>query len=346
VPVRTLLLTVLVSAVAALTAAAAGAQPRVLQAPREADLAYAGTIRTTAATANTLQVLAASSFWGGTYTANTGEPVTIYASTAYPEDAAVAQRWADFLASLVHGSELASVRVYLQPEEEISRSCGARALACYDSSSSILIAPGEDVLDGPTAESIVAHEYGHHVAAHRANNPWPAVEWGTKRWATYEQVCSRTAKGILSPGNEGDNYSSNPGEAFAETYRVLNERRLGLTETPWEIVDQFLYPDDASLAAVEQDVTTPWTGVAILRYSGAAKTRTFTISTPLDGTIRAWVRGNYRVDLLSATGARIAGATATAIASSTVCGARTVKVRVTRKATAKTGSFALTVTRP
>jgi hypothetical protein len=344
VPVRTLLLTVLVSVAAAALAAAADARSHELQAPRVADLAYAGTIRTTAATPQTLRVLAASSFWGGTYTSNTGEAVTIYASTAYPEDPVIPQRWADFLASLLHGPEIADVRVFLQPEEEISRSCGVSALACYDSNSSILIAPGEDVLEGPTAESIVAHEYGHHLAAHRANNPWPAVEWGTKRWATYEQVCSRTSKGILAPGNEGDDYSVNPGEAFAETYRVLNERRLGLAETPWQIVDQLLFPDDAALAAVEQDVTTPWTGTVILRYTGTAKTRTFTISTPLDGTIRAFIRGNYRVDLLSASGARVAGGTAKA--SSTVCGVRTVKVRVTRNATAKTGSFALTVSRP
>jgi hypothetical protein len=346
VPVRTLLLTVLVSVAAAPPAAAATHAPRrgALPAPRVADLAYAGTIRTVAATPNALRVLAAGAYWGGTYTANTGEPVTIYASTAYPEDPAVAQKWADFVASLLHGPELASVRMFLEPEEEISRTCGQSALACYDSGSSMLIAPAEDVLDGPTAEAIVAHEYGHHVAAHRANNPWPAVEWGTKRWATYEQVCTRTAKGILSPGNEGDNYSANPGEGFAETYRVLNERRLGLAETPWEIVNRLLYPDDAALAAVERDVTTPWTGTVILRYSGAAKTRTFAISTPLDGTIRAFVRGRYHVDLLTATGARTAFGTTTA--SSTVCGARTVKVRVTRNATAKAGSFALTVSRP
>jgi hypothetical protein len=244
----------------------------------------------------------------------------------------------------VHGSELASVRIFLQPEEEISRSCGPTALGCYDSRSSILIAPGEDVLDGPTAEAIVAHEYGHHVAAHRANNPWPAVEWGTKRWATYEQVCSRTSKGLLAPGNEAADYTRNPGEAFAETFRVLNERRLGLAETAWQIVEQLLYPDDAALASVEQDVTSPWTGTVILHYAGAAKTRTFTVSTPLDGTIRASVRGKYRVDLLSQTGTRLAAGTTNV--SSTVCGARTLKVRVTRSATAKTGSFALTVSRP
>jgi hypothetical protein len=76
VPVRTLLLTVLVSAAAAAPAAAATeARPARLQAPRAADLAYAGAIRTTAATPKTLRVLAASAFWGGTYTANTGEAV-------------------------------------------------------------------------------------------------------------------------------------------------------------------------------------------------------------------------------------------------------------------------------
>jgi hypothetical protein len=220
--------------------------------------------------------------------------------------------------------------------------CGFSALACYDSRSSDLVAPGDDPIDGPPSEAIIAHEYGHHVAAHRLNNPWSAVDWGTKRWATYEQVCPRTTQGVLYPGDESSHYQQNPGEGFAEAYRVLNERKLGRAETSWEIVDRVMYPDDAALAAVEQDVLAPWTGAAVLRFSGVAKTRTFTIGTPLDGTLRATVRGPYRIDLLSAAGARLKSGTTTA--STTVCGSRTVRVRVTR--VTKTGLFALTVTRP
>ena len=41
--------------------------------------------------------------------------------------------------------------------------------------------------------------------------------------------CSKTAAGVLFPGAEDvARYSLNPGEAFAETYRVLNEQKLGL----------------------------------------------------------------------------------------------------------------------
>jgi hypothetical protein len=342
--VKTLALTALACAAAASFAAPGGAGTRRLEPPVAAELAYPGTVRTTPAPKGALRALAATDFWGGTYTASTGEVVTIYASTAYPVDDARGQQWADFVASLVHGTELPSVKLYLETEDEVGRACGFRALACYDPSTSTLIAPGDDPIDGPTAEAIVTHEYGHHIAAHRANNPWAAIDYGTKRWATYEQICPRAAQGVVSPGDENTNYAQNPGEAFAETYRVLNERKLGRAETPWEIVDQLLYPDDAALAAIEQDVVTPWTGVSILRYQGATKTKTLTFATPLDGTFRATVRGPYRAELLSAAGVRRAGPAASV--STNVCGARTLRVRLMRVATGKKGSYQLTVTRP
>jgi hypothetical protein len=342
--VKTLALTALACAAAASFATSANARAPRLKAPVAADLAYPGTVHTTLAPKEALRALAATEFWGGTYTASTGEAVTIYASTTYPVDEARAQQWADFVASLVHSSELPSVKIYLETEDEVGRACGFRALACYDPSSATLIAPGDDPLDGPSAESIVTHEYGHHIAAHRANNPWAAIDWGTKRWATYEQICPRAAQGVVSPGDENTNYAQNPGEAFAETYRVLNERKLGRAETPWEIVDKLLYPDDGALAALEQDVVTPWTGVSILRYQGATRAKTLTFATPLDGTFRATVRGPYRAELLSATGVRRAGPALSV--STNVCGGRTLRVRLTRIATAKNGSYQLTVTRP
>ena len=51
-----------------------------------------------------------------------------------------------------------------------------------------------------SAEAIIAHEYGHHVAANRSNAPWAALDWGTKRWATYIQVCGRARDGRALPG--------------------------------------------------------------------------------------------------------------------------------------------------
>ena len=46
---------------------------------------------------------------------------------------------------------------------------------------------GQDV-GTTTAASVLTHEYGHHIADSRQNPPWPSVNWGTKRWASYENV--------------------------------------------------------------------------------------------------------------------------------------------------------------
>src|SRR5215218_2947991 len=136
VSVRVLILTLAVATAAALAAGAGGTPTPRLEAPTPADLAYSGPIRDSAVSTRTVQ---ASAFWGGTYTASTGEPVMIFASTAYPVDDAVAQRWAEFAASLVHGAELTRVRIYLVPPREIRGTCGFSALACYDAADAALV---------------------------------------------------------------------------------------------------------------------------------------------------------------------------------------------------------------
>jgi hypothetical protein len=299
-----------------------------------------------------------AAYWGGATTASTGETVTIYVSDAYPQDPATAQRWADFLASLVHGAELSKLTAYLAPLDQVQSFCGADALACYSPGSESLVAPGDDPAAGTSAEAVVTHEYGHHVAANRSNAPWSAEDYGTKRWASYMQVCSKTRAGQLFPGAETvPRYQLNPGEGFAESYRVLNERLAGLPEIPWSIVSRTLYPDATALNLLQQDVTTPWTAPTTTATSGAlslrVRSRTTTVATSLDGTLRATLRAparsRFALDVLTSAGGRVAHATTTAGSSTrtvtaTVCGQRSLRVRVSRLS--GSGTYRLATTRP
>jgi hypothetical protein len=299
-----------------------------------------------------------AAYWGGPTLASTGETVTIYVSDSYPQDPATATRWADFLAGLVHGSELSKLTAYLAPLTQVQSICGTDALACYSPGSESLVAPGDDPSSDTSAEAVVTHEYGHHVAANRSNVPWVAEDYGTKRWATYEKVCASTRAGRLFPGAETEpQYRLNPGEAFAETYRVLNERLAGRPETPWNVVSSTLYPDSTALAALQQDVTSPWTAPTTISASGAlsarVRSRSTSVATPLDGTVRvtlrAPARSRFSLALVAPSGSRLAAATTTASVrtrtiTTTVCGSRSVSARVSR--ISGSGTYRLTIARP
>jgi hypothetical protein len=193
---------------------------------------------------------------------------------------------------------------------------------------------------GISATSIATHEYGHHVAFNRLNAPWPAVDWGTKRWATYERVCQRAVAGTAYPGAEDANYQLNPGEAFAETYRVLNETSVGLPTT-WPIVDASFRPDAAALSAVRADVLEPWAAPVVtpkrVVFSARGRTWTIKVATPLDGELSAQVQpGSADVALLSTGGGAPLerGAWSSSGAKELehpVCGQRTFVLRVTRR---------------
>ena len=351
-----LLLLTLATALARASAATARTEPSAvrLQAPRVADLGRAGEL---IRDAEVSRLALSPARWGGPYTASTGETVTVYASDSYPQDPATGQRWANFLVRLVHGGEVSSVTAYLAPLGEVQSLCGFQALACYNPGDSLLVAPGDDPAADLSAEAIVAHEYGHHVAAHRSNAPWSAVDWGTKRWATAEQVCARTRAGQLFPGAENDErYELNPGEGFAESYRLLNQRRLGQPEAPWEVVSQTLFPSDAALTGLELDVTQPWTANTISSLAGslanrARASRAYAVATPLDGTFRLTLRAPARARFaleLSRGSVPVARAVAAggraATVRTTVCGTRSYRARIVRIAGG--GAFRVAVSKP
>jgi hypothetical protein len=296
--------------------------------------------RDTILTASEARSLPATAEWGGPTVATDGETVTIYFSDAYPVDPVRAKQWADFMTSLVHGTEISTVSIHLVPLSDVQLRCGSRALACYSPSTGTIYSSPDDPAVGVSAKGVLAHEYGHHVASSRSNPPFTTVDYGTKRWASYENVCARALEGDLFPGAEDSrNYRYNPGEAFAETYRVLNEQKLGLPQESWSIVTTLLYPDATALSLLEQDVLMPWTTNTSRRLTakltGKIRTRTFKVSTPYDGTVsvdsRQTESAKVSVSLLANGKAvktnsfsRAAGASL----SSTVCGVRTYSVRV------------------
>jgi hypothetical protein len=262
---------------------------------------------------------------------------TVRVSPAYGDSAAIAQRWSSFFQSLLHGSELNLLDAYVAPLDEVRQLCGSSdVLGCYGENHLVIPDRGEG---GIPATSIATHEYGHHVAFNRVNPPWVAVDWGTKRWETYERICARVAAGTAFPGAEDANYPLNPGEAFAETYRVLNETAAGLSAT-WPIVDPSFRPDGAALDAVRRDVLDPWTAptVTVRRVAFARNSRNWSmrIATPLDGSVRVQVEpGNDDVTLLAADARTVVGRGAWTSSgaksfSSTACGQRSFVLRVTR----------------
>jgi hypothetical protein len=343
---RRTLTSLLVTAIAA-TALAGAARARP---PEVATYAYGSRVLAPQAAVRLGQ---ASDFTGGPVTAADGEVVNVFVEdpllAANPN---AAQHWADVLAGLLHGTELSQLTLYVATLDRLRQICGTGALGCYGDGR--IVAIGED-LHGVSAQSVITHEYGHHLANSRRNDPWPAVDWGAKRWASYENVCRRAKFGEVVPGDEGRFYQLNSGEAFAEDYRVLNERWAGIPESTWQVVDQSLYPSQAALDALALDVTNPWTQSTAMTYrvvmGAQASGRGFRLATPLDGSFRATLRSGPKVTLtlriIDLASGNVLAADQTPLRakslSVTICGQRSLQVQVKR--VSGSGPFALTVSK-
>ena len=105
-----------------------------------------------------------------------------------------------------------------------------------------MVVPGESS-GGIDAKQVATHEYGHHVAFHRLNPPWLAVEWGPKRWASYLDVCARAATGTVFPGDEGQHYRPELRRGLRRGVRALNNSKARRDDVHWPIVDTIFYPD-------------------------------------------------------------------------------------------------------
>jgi len=291
-----------------------------------------------------------------------GRSVSINVSTLCSVlcSAANPQQIADFLGTLPHGDEMNLLAVDLETPAEISASCGEGAAACYFFGQNRMLINGDDTTlpDGATREFVIAHEYGHHVAGHRANPPFnPAIDWGPKQWASYERVCQGVRQGRYFPGDEdppelGGHYYENPGEAYAESSAFL---RFPDAPVPWEWTES-LRPDAGAFAAIRAGIHHPWRHPVASTLRGrlgpghrAASRR---ISTPLDGNLTLTLRGRpgseLDLALLSAKGVvlrRSAGLGSRETIDYTVCGSPRL-FAVVKRGGLGPGAYRLAVKRP
>ena len=233
-----------------------------------------------------LRVRAAQS--SNVYTTEEGHRVRVIVSPSYQPNPDADLQFVNFVAGLTHGPELDGLTLVVAPAPEITALCEDQAsLACYEANREVVYIPGEEYgPDGPSLATVLAHEYGHHVARNRSNAPWPAFHHGPKFWASQMDVCGRAAAGEAHPGDEGERYTLNPGEAWAETFVLLNGG-------PWSgIVDASFHPDDAAIIAAKRDVVEPWGGNSTRTSRAALRPgRRWSRSLQLlDGNVTMYVR--------------------------------------------------------
>jgi hypothetical protein len=279
---------------------------------------------------------------GGVYYTPDGYAVHVNVSSSYVPDPVADQALVNFLGVLAHGSEMGLLTVDVGTLPEVQALCGPTAASCYAPGANTMVLVGEDQPGQPVA-AIAAHEYGHHVAANRSNAPWQADQTGTKRWASYEDVCAATVQGLMFPGDEGAHYAQNPGEGFAEAFRVWNQSRLGFPSEPWG-VDSYFYPDANAGAWMQADVASPWLGATVSSLRGrlrARGVRRYTLS-PLDGVMSASVSARHGAVVSLSYKGRVFAGPARRV-STTVCG--DVPLTITVRARGA-GPFALSVAAP
>lgn len=272
-------------------------------------------------------------------------------------NAADPQTIATFLGTLAHGDEITSLNVQITTDAEIAAECGTGAQACYFPGQARMLISGNDTTgaDGATREFVLAHEYGHHVANNRLNPPFtPTINYGTKRWATYERVCQGVRSGAYDPGAEqGEAYFRNPGEAFAESF-AFNRFPDAPVEFAWATS---LKPDAGAYAAITADTLDPWTGPVTKNFTrnfhrGGPAAFMKKIVTPLDGNLVLKLSGkrgsNLTLILRNSSGALLQRSGAFGAAKRihrTVCGDRSFTATVKRSRGAN-GRFRLKISKP
>lgn len=232
---------------------------------------------------------------------DTSKPVVASSSYARAQIAPMVA----LLESLPHGRELSRLKLYVGTDAEIVARCGARTMACYDPVAEQMTVSGQSAeVAGIPRESVIAHEYGHHIANNRSGGIWPAFAAGTPRWSTYERVCEVKRDGQAFPGNQGAHYWANPGEAFAQAYAQLVAPRPEWNYSP------LFQPDATALRKLREDVLDPlgprrlrWT-VGAAEAGGPAVGAALAVDGAYSRTFQVRYDGRVRLRVHGADGAR------------------------------------------
>jgi hypothetical protein len=294
------------------------------------------------------------------YRTNDGATIEVQLSQSFADTAenrAEAQTFVDFLATRVHGSELGSLRMFIGTPAEVNNQCGGDSgvQACYVGGERRMYVPSTDPGGGGspyTREYVVTHEYGHHIAAFRRNDPFSAINWGPKYWASYKRVCAGVFEGRYFPGDQGAHYLDDPGEGWADSYAHLH-----FPSVPFQFNRGFA-PDAGAFAAIRRDVLSPWTRPATrtIRRTLSSRRRVTTTTSrlALDGTVALALSGprraNYDLQVLEnghVVDQTHAGGSRDRVAG-TVCRANAGAASITFRVRRRTGSgpFSLRISTP
>lgn len=270
-----------------------------------------------------------------------GETIQIATSDSYACDSGKQQALANWMDTyLFHGSEFSKLTVVEATLSEIQNICGEEDDGCYSPGAGTMLVPGnDDDLEGMQRETVIAHEYGHHVAANRDNTPWDADDWGAKKWASRANVCARVRAKTAYPGNSGPYYALNPGEAFAEAYRLAVYEQAEWPGNWWTpsrtVVDSSWPVDPGAIGAAQSDATNPWTPATsppvawVGRLTRAKPASSEVVQTILDGdmVVRLLRPGTARISLTNASNGAVLHS-GTGSFRFTICGQRSVRLRI------------------